>query len=420
MNNREKNQKEKVLISVIVTTHNRLSLLQEALDSVYAQEGVGELFEMEVIVVDDTPSDASRKAMSRYPGIQYMPLEKSVFVSAARNLGIKTSHGGYVALLDDDDLWLPHRLRAHVPVIEKNPDAGVIYGQIIVKGDGPDTIWPDPRRAPSGAAFRDILLDEFMHPTFVMIRRDAFEKAGYFDENLRTMEHYDMFLRLAIHVPFAFVPGAVAVGRFSEGGKWFTNIKSGEYARVVNYVVDRALNMLPDTPERAEMRRQADSAWLSHFIYWLEKAEQPDKMRGYFLDALGKKTWMMKESWALSVAAENASRIAKKAALLSDSPIPTVRTFCAEIKASVGAHKIEEWLKLQWLMAYIWMAVGFAFRSMDRPLNRRIGGYAACYAAIHNPLQLTQKSFWRLLIRGILAGHRWDPFLAIFRKAKSE
>ena len=35
------------------------------------------------------------------------------------------------------------------------------------------------------------------------------------------MNHYDMFLRLAFHVPFAFVPEPLAIGRFSENAKWF-------------------------------------------------------------------------------------------------------------------------------------------------------------------------------------------------------
>ena len=45
------------LVSVIIPTHNRASLLKTALDSVYAQEGIGESFQIEVIVVDDASSD---------------------------------------------------------------------------------------------------------------------------------------------------------------------------------------------------------------------------------------------------------------------------------------------------------------------------------------------------------------------------
>ena len=416
MKNELASQDDKLLISVIVPTHDRLGMLKEALDSVYAQEGVGELFNMEVIVVDDTPSDATRRAMSSYPGIQYIALEKNVFVSAARNIGIKASHGKYIALLDDDDLWLPYRLQAHVPIIRACPDAGVVYGQIIVKGDGPDEIWPDASRAPSGSVFRAILTDEWMHPTFVLIRRDAFERAGYFDEELRTMEHYDMFLRLALHVSFAFVSGPVAVGRFSENGKWFTNIKRGEYARVVNYVVDRALNQLPDTPERAELRREADSAWLSQFLYWLEKADQPEQMRNYMLGALKKNPWMISEPWALSASARNASKVARSIARLSESPINTVRTFCAEVKASIKTYKFKQWLRLQWLLAYIWMDVGFDLKSIDSPPYRRLGAYAACQAVLRNPKHLIRQSFWRILIRGVLASSWWDPLVAILKK----
>ena len=94
-------------VSVIVPTRNRAHLLGRALDSVFAQEGAGELFELEVIVVSDGSTDDTSAVISRYPVAGYLEYTAPRGPSAARNAGIAASAGAFVAFQDDDDLWLP-------------------------------------------------------------------------------------------------------------------------------------------------------------------------------------------------------------------------------------------------------------------------------------------------------------------------
>jgi glycosyltransferase involved in cell wall biosynthesis len=149
-------------VRVIIPTHKPATLLHEALDSVYSQEGSGERFEMEVIVVDDASSDATPEVVPRYGGVHYIRLATNRGPSAARNIGIKASHEAYVAFLDDDDLYLPHKLSVQVPVLEKQPEVGVVYGQNFLKGEGIDTSWPDVHRTPSGDGFSAFLCGDFI------------------------------------------------------------------------------------------------------------------------------------------------------------------------------------------------------------------------------------------------------------------
>src|SRR6478672_6657883 len=104
-------QSELPVVSVVIPTHNRANLLNGAIDSVYQQEGIGEYFRIEVIVVDDASTDSTSEVVSRYPAIRYLKLSTNLGPAGARNAGIRASSGKYVALLDDDDIWLPHRLR---------------------------------------------------------------------------------------------------------------------------------------------------------------------------------------------------------------------------------------------------------------------------------------------------------------------
>src|SRR5262245_29885941 len=219
----------KPLVSVIVPTYNRAALLPEALDSVYAQEGVGELFDLEVIVVDDASPDATPEVMRQYPGVKYIRLETNQRVAGARNAGVRASTGKYIAFLDDDDLWLPHRLKGYVPLLEANPESGLLYGQYIIGGEWESTVWPEARQAPSGDVFRPFLLQNFVQFNTLLVRREVFQKVGFFDESLLVEADYDMCLRLAFYYPFTFVPGPIAIQRFSRQGSWFTSLLKKGY-----------------------------------------------------------------------------------------------------------------------------------------------------------------------------------------------
>src|SRR5262249_22712869 len=148
--------------------------------------------------------------------IRYIREDRNRGEGGARNVGIKASRGQYIAFLDDDDLMLPQRLKLQVPAMEAHPEVGVVYSQNVMKGKGLDKIWddaeptaepdifdklwPDARHAPSGDVFHIFLKREFLSMDTLLVRSVAFEKAGYF-EDYPTEAHYDMFLRLAFHVP---------------------------------------------------------------------------------------------------------------------------------------------------------------------------------------------------------------------------
>jgi len=75
------------LVSAILTTYSRTELLHEALDSVYSQEGQGDIFDLEAVVVDDALPKDARGIVAQYPA-KYVRHPVNRGVSAALNSGI--------------------------------------------------------------------------------------------------------------------------------------------------------------------------------------------------------------------------------------------------------------------------------------------------------------------------------------------
>ncbi len=321
------------LVSVVIPTYNRGKYLKTAIASALAQERGGELFEVEIIVVDDCSRDDMSHIATAFPAVQYVRLPENRGASGARNAGIKRAKGKYVALLDDDDEFLTHKLMVQVPVLEANPEVGVVYGQSVVTGtDAPLLLWPE--RGPSGQVFEEFLTctDDFLHPPTWLVRHELFEAAGWFDEQHRTMEHYDMALRLASLTQWQFLAGGpVARGRFSKKGKWYSNIVNGTNEQRLPRIIEGALTRLPATAQAEAIRRKARAAVCATIAgqkWWTGGGLAPT--RAYLLTALHDSPWLLQERAVLDWVQRIATRLAES----SSRPIGAVKAFWSEIMAA--------------------------------------------------------------------------------------
>jgi glycosyltransferase involved in cell wall biosynthesis len=238
------------LVSVIIPTHNRAALLQRALDSVFSQWGLGVEFDLDVIVVDDGSTDSTAAVVAEFAQVRCLCLSSQLGASAARNAGIKASRGTFICFLDDDDVWLPGKLRLQVPVLERYPEAGAVYSQVFHQRVGKAR--PPSSRAVSGSIFNALLTGDFYILTHsVLIRSEAIKKTGYFDESLSTSEDWDLWLRLSFHFPFIFAPGLVGVYLASPRKPSLSELRTKEDTE---RVLAKAMQMLPEA-RSAELKR---------------------------------------------------------------------------------------------------------------------------------------------------------------------
>jgi glycosyltransferase involved in cell wall biosynthesis len=125
---------EKALVSIVIIFLNTEKFLGEAIESIFAQT----YDQWELLLVDDGSIDNSTAIAQHYSKqkpskVHYLdhPGHRNCGKGASRNLGIQHAKGEYLAFLDADDLWLPHKLKEQVSILEKHKQVGMLYGKTL-------------------------------------------------------------------------------------------------------------------------------------------------------------------------------------------------------------------------------------------------------------------------------------------------
>lgn len=200
---------DRPLVSAIIPFLNAGPFLAEAIESVFAQT----YEHWELLLIDDGASDEStataRQYTSRYPArVRYFEHagHRNCGKAASRNLGIQRAAGNYIAFLDADDVWLPHKLEQQVGLLSAHPEAAMVYGlsQWWYSWTGrPEDIGrdfvhelglrPDTLVRPPGLIAPFFLSQEaaIPCPNAILVRREAFDQIGGFEESFTGI--YDVY-----------------------------------------------------------------------------------------------------------------------------------------------------------------------------------------------------------------------------------
>lgn len=205
-------------VSVNLCCYNGERYLAETLDSVCAQT----YKDWELVVIDDGSTDSTADILQRYVDAGWpirVHRQANAGLGESRNRCLEKSAGRYIAFIDQDDLWLPGKLAAQVPLFQD--DVGLVYSNTLFFGTDQHRGTPfysALRPPPSGRIFRALLKKYFLSLETVMIRKDALpaERAEWFPAELELCEEADFFLRLAHRFPCAYAPEVLAKYRVHE------------------------------------------------------------------------------------------------------------------------------------------------------------------------------------------------------------
>jgi glycosyltransferase involved in cell wall biosynthesis len=231
------------LVSIIIPTYDRPKLLFLTLESIKAQT----FSDYEVVVVDDgTPNEESKMVCDQYPNVKYIKIENSGGPAKPRNIGISRAKGHYIALIDDDDLWLPLKLAKQVEILEKNPDYGLVHSPCRVMdkdGNISEVIIGKPG-SPSvkhGNVTMSMIGNWTLMTSTVMVRREVIEKVGLFNEEMPPAgEDVEFWVRCSFYTSFFYQDEPLVHYRQHESTSKLYNKKYIYLPKYLNQVIKRA------------------------------------------------------------------------------------------------------------------------------------------------------------------------------------
>lgn len=204
-------KKNTPIVSVILPTYNRASLLPRAIQSVLNQTYKN----FELIIIDDHSNDNTDKVVKEFKDnrVRYIRHKENKGAAAARNTGIRLAKGKYIAFQDSDDEWLPKKLERQIIIFENlSPKYGVVYSGYWRISKEQKTYLPSiDINKKEGNIHKSLLNTSFVPMVTVICRKGYFKKAGLFDEKLPRLQDWELCLRISKRYKFKFIDEPLVV-----------------------------------------------------------------------------------------------------------------------------------------------------------------------------------------------------------------
>lgn len=196
-------------VSVFIPSYNHADYIAAAIKSVLEQS----FQDFEIVVTDDGSTDGTPDIIAAFdePRVKLKRFPVNRGAAFTTNDAICRCSGAYLALLNSDDVFLPHKLERQVAFLDANPEIGAVFGQ-------PEIIDKDGKRFGSEGKFRSVgfiaenrsqaaWLRQFFlhgnhlcHPT-MMIRRECYDNVGLYDARFANVGDFHMWMRLVAAYP---------------------------------------------------------------------------------------------------------------------------------------------------------------------------------------------------------------------------
>jgi len=250
------------LVSVVVTTRNRLDWLKQCANSVQTQRNVS----WELIVIDDASNDLTWAWLCESAGerLQVHRFKERRERCAARNQGLSMAKGLYVMFLDDDDWLWPDALYLLATALDENPDAAAATGArwAVFTAENYERRDAHPRRLQKRNILDELLFGWSAVSGQNLYLTSVVREIGGYDESIIPCEDRLLWLRVAMQGDVVLIPNVVMSYRYHD-----SQVRPENIRKIRNQVARRAIASLPK-----ERRRKALQLRLSG--HWIEKSEE--------------------------------------------------------------------------------------------------------------------------------------------------
>lgn len=207
-------------VSVVLPAYNAALFIRQTIGSITSQS----FDDFEIIVVDDGSIDATAEVVATLDPRVRVVQQHNQGIAVARNVGISHARGDWIAFMDHDDLWHPHKLQAQYEVLTRDTSCGIVYGEFLRWDPLTPPNFPD-ETIDSSCVVADLsgfILSQLVRTNWVLlstavIRRSVFDAVGCFDPAMPPADDWDFVIRAAEHFQFVKLAQTVALYRVHGG-----------------------------------------------------------------------------------------------------------------------------------------------------------------------------------------------------------
>lgn len=234
-------------ISIIIPLYNGSRYISQTIESIICQTYT----DWEIVVVNDGSTDNSldiiNKIAEKIPDkITILTIPNSG-ISTARNIGVSSSKGQYIAFIDQDDIWIASKLEKQVKFMEASKAELTFTNVIIIDDKGISTsnisVLELNKYDNSGTnTFKTLLFNNFIPISSIMIRRSLFNYIGGFDPKYKYAEDFDLVLRSSLIAYIDYIDEPLLLYR--EHNQSFTYQKTIEIVKETIGIVNERKSIL--------------------------------------------------------------------------------------------------------------------------------------------------------------------------------
>ena len=235
---------ENPTISVVIPAYNTALYIGEAIRSVLGQS----LAPSEVIVVDDGSKDETADIAASFGEPVRVLRQTNGGIGAARNSGVEIAQGELLAFLDSDDLWAPEKLEKQADALQRKPELHGVFALVSqFYTPGLEVSEAQKRHLENG-------VKTGYHAGALLIRRDAFDAVGPFDESTHVGEFIDWYARARdANLKLTTLQEALMLRRIHQTNTGILMAdKKPDYAKMLKRILERRKRAAAD----AEMTRK--------------------------------------------------------------------------------------------------------------------------------------------------------------------
>ena len=196
---------DKPLVTVLMPNHNGGRTIAESIQSVLDQT----FTDFELLIVEDASTDNSRQVIQGFKDerIRVVPFDQNEHICLALNTGLKCALGKYIARLDSDDCWYPHKFKKQIEFMESNPQYAATFTWVKVIDEDGNFLTPQESMFcelfQSNNRPREQWLHDFYfsgsalcHPSAVFVK-DKIVALGGYRNSLVQLQDYELWIRIA-------------------------------------------------------------------------------------------------------------------------------------------------------------------------------------------------------------------------------